>query len=336
MGNHDSAVWRETWEGYPFASEFRDIPTGWVLETESGALAGTLNNVHMLYEMNGCRLRGAIAAGWAVDAEYRGKSLRLMSTFFKQGGIDVYLNVSANPATARVLTGMKIPRIPIPGYGTPFLWAVRPRAFALATLYRRSLPGAAALSWPAGLLLGAWDLVRRSGRGRPSFPVRRLDQFDDRLDPLFRRLGAASPRIRAVRDRQVLAWRFRAELRERRIAILAAERGGALTGYAVLVRRNGSEREMAMYDVADIQGVQDDPETIKDLLLESLQIAREDRVDALKFMTGLPGRRLLAEQLRPWTYSLPFWQQYFQTATSDVSAALSTAEAWDFSLFDTF
>jgi hypothetical protein len=93
---------------------------------------------------------------------------------------------------------------------------------------------------------------------------------------------------------------------------------------------------MEMYDVADIQAAEGDPQTITDLLLESLQVSREDRVDALKFMTGLPGKRLPAQRLRPWTYSVPFWQQYFRAATPEISVALSDADAWDFSLFDTF
>ena len=130
---------------------------------------------------------------------------------------------------------MKIPRIPIPDYGAPCLWALHPRAFARAALSRRSIPGAAALAWLAGLLLLGRDIVRRSGRGRLSSPVRRLEAFDDRIDSLWPNLVSGPPRLRAVRNRQVLEWRFRAELRERRIAILAAERGGTLSGYAVLL-----------------------------------------------------------------------------------------------------
>ena len=336
MGDPDPATWREMWDGYPFADEFRDIPTGWVLETESGTVVGNLNNVHLLYEMSGRRLRGTVAAGWAVDSPYRGKSLRLMTTFFKQPGIDIYLNVSASPATAQVLTGMKIPRIPIPDYGIPCLWATRPRAFARAALSRRSTPGAAALAWPAGLLLRVYDTVRRSGRSHLSTSIRRFDRFDDRVDALWQQINAGPTRLRAVRTKAVLEWRFRTELRERRIAIAATERGGTLLGYAVLIRRAGSELEMEMYDIADIQAAGDDPAIIRDLLLGSLQIAREDGMDALKFVTGMPSRRLAAEQLRPWTYHLPFWQQYFKTAAPEVAAALSTADAWDFSVFDTF
>ena len=336
MGHLDPATWRETWECYPFAEQFRDIPTGWVLETESGTVVGNLNNVHMLYELGGRRLRGTVAAGWAVEPAYRGKSLRLMTTFFKQPNVDIYLNVSASPPTAQVLTAMKIPRIPIPDYGSPRLWAIRPRAFARAALSRRSMPAAAALAWPAGLVLRAYDTVRRSGRGRLSAPVRRLDRFNDDVDALWQKINSGAPRLRAVRTKAVLEWRFRAELRERRIAIAAAESAGTLLGYAVLIRRPGSDLEMEMYDVADLQVAGDDPVIIRDLLLGSLQIARDDGVDALKLVTGMAARRLAAEQLKPWSYQLPFWQQYFKTAAPEVSAALSTADAWDFSVFDTF
>lgn len=337
LGTLDPKVWRDGRETYPFANEFQDIPIGWVLVID-GAVAGYLDNVPMLYELNGGRLRGAIAARWAVDIEHRGQSLRLMTTFLKQKGVDLWLNVSASPTTARLMTGMKVPRIPIPDYGTPCFWALRPRAFARAALSRRSMPGAAGLAWPAGLVLLGWDVVRRSGRGRISSPVHRLAGFDDRFDSLWQRLSAAPPRLRAVRSRAVLDWRFRAELREGRVAIIATERGGTLSGYAVLVRRLISEMEMDMelYDIADIQAVGDDPVTFRDLLLASIQTAREEGADAIKFMSGTPAKRLPASKLRPHTYSLPFWQQYFKAASPEIGVELSTADAWDFSLFDTF
>jgi hypothetical protein len=336
MGHTDPVVWRECWEAYPFAEEFREIPIGWVLETANGSVVGNLSNVHTLYDLGGRRLRGTVAAAWAVDVEYRSKSLRLMTTFFKQKGVDLWLNVSANPTTARLLTGMKILRVPIPDYGSPCLWSLHPHTFARAALSRRSIPGAAGLAWPVGLVLLVGDIFRRSGRGRLSSPVCRLEKFDDRFDSLWQRISAGPLRLRAVRTQAVLEWRFRVEFRDRRIAIVAAERGGALSGYAVLVRRPGSELGMELYDIADIQAVGDDPVTMRDLLLGSMRVAREDGMDAIKFISGTPAKRLPAAQLRPYSYRLPFWQQYFQVATPELRSALSTADAWDFSLFDSY
>jgi hypothetical protein len=52
-------------------------------------------------------------------------------------------------------------------------------------------------------------------------------------------------------------------------------------------------------------------------------------------MSGTPVKRASADSLRPYTYRLPFWQQYFK-ASPELAAELATADAWDFSRFDTF
>lgn len=329
-------TWREGWEAYPFSSEFREVPTGWVLQTDDGSVVGNLDNVHTLYDFGGRKVKGVVAAGWAVDQAYRGKSLQLMTTFFRQKGVDLWLNVTASPAAAQILTAMKIQRIPIPDYGIPCFWAVRPRAFARAALVRRSVPGAKFLAWPASLALLARDVYRQSGRGRLTSSVRLLKEWDDRFDTLWRNICAGPVRLRAVRTRAVLEWRFRAELRDGRATVVVAERGAELLGYAILVRRDSSELGMELFEITDLQAAGDAPSTIRDLLLASIKIARELGADAVKFVTGTPAKRAPTGALRPYTYRVPFWQQYFKVASPELTSALSTADAWDFSRFDMF
>lgn len=334
MGNLDTALWKEGWESYPFAAEFQGVPAGWVLEADDGSVVGNLDNIQLLYEMGGRRIKGAIAAGWVVDPVHRGKSLNLLTAFLRQKGIDLCLIDSAAPTTAQILTAMKIGRIPLPAYGVPSFWAVRPRAFAQAVLLRRSVPAAAVLAWPAGLALLVRDVYRRGGRGRIGSKVRRLAGFDDCFDELWERISAASRRLRAVRTRAVLEWRFRSELRAGRLAIVAAERDSQMIGYAILVRREGSG--MDLYDVADLQVVGDEVSIVQDLLLGSIKVAREEGADAVKFMTGIAPKQAAADALRPYTYRASHWQLYFKPATAELGSLLSGADAWDLSWFDTF
>jgi hypothetical protein len=142
--------------------------------------------------------------------------------------------------------------------------------------------------------------------------------------------------LRAVRTRAVLEWKFGAQLRGGRAAVVEAVRGGELAGYAVLQRRESAELGMNLYDVADLQALRDDPATIADLVLGSIQIAREDGVDAVKCLTGTPARRAPVDALRPYNYRLASWQLYFRTASPELKMALSRAGAWDTSLFDTY
>jgi hypothetical protein len=335
LSEFDAQAWRSAWESYPFAAEFQDIPIGWVLETDSGDLVGTIGNVHMLYELAGQRYRTAIATAWAVDAPHRGRALHLTTAFLKQKGPDLLLNGSANPIASKVLTGLQIPRIPIPDYNSPCFWAAAPRAFAKAALQRRGISAASALSYPAGLALLVRDVLRRSGRGKLSQPVRRLQLFDHRFDSLWQRIGAGPPRLRAVRTQAVLHWKFHADLEAGRAVLLAAESGGNLSGYVVLVRRQGSDLGMSLYDVADFQAAGDDTAVFRDLLLAAVELAREEGVDAVKLLTGTPAKRVPAMALLPYTYQLPFWQLYYK-ASPALKPVLGSADAWDFSLFDTY
>lgn len=259
-----------------------------------------------------------------------------MTTFFRQKGVDLWLNVSASPATAQVLTAMRISRIPIPDYGTPCFWATRSQSFARVVLAKKSIRGAHLLSLPAGVALWVRDVYRDSGRGSTSSRVRRLEGFDERFDGLCQNLSTGVNRLRAVRNQAVLEWRFQTELRRQRVSIVAAEQGGTLKGYAVLLRREDAALGMKLCDIADLQAQGDDPVTIRDLLLGSIRIAREEGVDAVKFMSGNPVKRTPADALWPHTYQLPFWQQYFKANSPELSTSLSTADSWDFSLFDTF
>jgi hypothetical protein len=335
LSEFDAKAWRSAWESYPFAAEFHDIPIGWVLETGASSLVGTIGNVHMLYEMAGHRFRAAIATAWAVDAPHRGRALHLTTTFFKQKGPDLLLNGSANPIASKVLTALQIPRIPIPDYNSPCFWAAAPQAFAKAVLQRRGTSAASVLSYPAGLALNVRDILRRSGRGKLSGPVRRLQMFDHRFDSLWQRIGAGPQCLRAVRTQAVLHWKFQADLDAGRAALLAAESGENLSGYIVLVRRPGSDLGMSLYDVADFQAAGDDRAIFRDLLLAAVELAREQGVDAVKLLTGTPAKRGPAMALLPYTYQLPFWQLYYK-ASPALKPVLGSADAWDFSLFDTY
>ncbi|HEY3416849.1 MAG TPA: hypothetical protein VGM23_08200 [Armatimonadota bacterium] len=334
MSDLDQATWRECWEAYPFVDRFTDVPFGWVLETEAGEVVGNLTSVRLLYEWEGRRLRACVASAWAVDPAHRGQSLSLTVAFFRQKNIDLLLNVSASPSTARILTGMRIPRIPVPGYATPCFWPVRHAAFVRAALLRRKIPCASLLARPAGWIMGSRDFLRRRTLGSPVSPVTRLPQFDDRFDTFWQEIASGPPRLRAVRTRAVLEWRFRTELRRNRCAIVAAQQAGRLAGYAVLVRRR-QDTGMELYDVADLQAAGDDPAILRGLLLGSLDVAREEGADAVKFMSGTPAKRSPADSLHPYTYNLPCWSLYYKAAAS-LAPSLGTADAWDFSVFDTW
>lgn len=335
MGGLDLPSWRAMWLDYPLSAAFEGVPTGWVLESAEGQIVGYLGNVHQAYDYGGQMVKAAIATSWMVDAAHRAKALQLLITFYKQKNIDLFINGSANQSATKVLAGFKIPRIPIPDYATPCFWAVRPRAFAEAVLRRKSVAGAKVLSLLAGPAIGLWDAARGSGRGSQTSSVQQLKEFGPVFDQLWPRLSSAVPRLRAIRNAAVLNWKYGADLAAGRLVILVAGPPSQADGYALLLRRDASELGMEMFEIVDIQVVGDDPQVFTSLILASIQATREQGADALKLITGTPAKRRPAVALQPYTYELPFWQLYYK-AVPGLEVDLTTADAWDFSRFDTY
>ncbi len=334
-GQLDIPVWRARWELYPLAAELKPIPIGWVLE-QDGEVVGTFGNVPLVYELEGRRLVAAIAADWAVDAAYRSMSIRLLTTFLKQPGVDLCINGSANPTVSKVLASMKTPAIPEPDYSSPMFWAASPVEFVGAVLRKRAVRFSNVLAWPAGAALGVWDYARGSGRGGSSEKVFRLPAFDDRFDRLWDLLRQGPARLRSVRTCAVLEWRFGRALRQEGAVLLAAGSLDRLTGYAVLQRRPNPELGLGVYDVVDLQAAGDNAETVRSLLIAAVAAAREDGVGALKFLTGHPSKRLPAIGLHPHSYNLGYNQLYYRTTSPDLATALDSPDVWDFAPFETY
>ena len=109
---------------------------GFVLEAPDGEIVGSLDCVFLLYEFQGRRFTAIAQAGWDVDPAYRGSSLQLIGASFRLPGIDIVINGSSSLAAAKIMTALKIPRMPIPEYARPCFWAIRPGAVVKAALLR--------------------------------------------------------------------------------------------------------------------------------------------------------------------------------------------------------
>lgn len=327
------ATWRQFWLSCPFRNQFEDIPLGWMLEVDQ-QVVGVIGNVHMLYELDGQQLRAGIPPGWLVDPAHRNGSLQLLNAYFQQKGLDLWLIDSANATTAKILTALKMERIPAPDYDAPLLWPVRARSFASAGLRHRGVPAAQLLGLPVGVALGAAGWFKYRNYRYPK-PVHRVEFFDERFDSLWHRIRSASVRLRAVRTSSILQWRFQHEIADGSAAILV-HGAEELQGYAVLVRNFRVHLGLTVCDVMDLQAVDDDPNVLKDLLLAAMHVAREMGAEALKFAGGDGAKRTVALSLRPYSYRIDCWQLYYKTSRSDLSAALGSPELWDISPFETF
>jgi hypothetical protein len=325
--------WEGFWSSNPYRGAFADVPTGWLME-EEGRPVGAVMNIHMMYDLAGQLIKGALGSAAAVDVPYRSKSVLLIGKFLRQKSAAFSIVGSANAAVTEICTVLAR-RIPSPDSDVPLLWPVDHYAFAGVVLKRKKVPGAGMLALPAGAALSIFEKVRRR-RGSAVVHVDSASSFDEHFDALWERIRNGPPRLRAVRTGANLVWRFQREFREKRIRILTARKNGALCGYIVLVSVARSEFGMPVYEVADLQAVSDDSIVIRTLIVEALNVARSDGAGMLKFRAWNQGKRNVALELGAYSYRYPLWQAYYSTSNAGLAPALAASETWDFSPFEIF
>jgi len=327
---------RRRWlRAHPFRKECEDIPFGWVLEDDARGIIGTFTNVPMIYELDGKRLRAALASSWAVDGSYRSASLLLAFAYLNQKSVDLCLNGDANPAASRVMDALKVFRVPVEDGDAALYWIVRARAFAAFALRRKRIPGASALAFPVAPFLRIFEAFQGKRRG-PGSDVRRLDGFGDAFDALWNEVRKSPGRLRAVRTSAVLDWRYGRAVKKGIAILLGLFEENRLRGYAVLMPNAGGRLDLKTYILADIQMIGDPQTGVSDLLRAAIREAREDGREALRWQGGGGEARAAARSLRPWSHHLPAWPAFYKSVNPGLAPDLSRPECWDLSPFDVF
>jgi hypothetical protein len=158
-------------------------------------------------------------------------------------------------------------------------------------------------------------------------------EIDGHFDELWVRKLAEAPRLLAERTSETLRWHFSRPV-EHPPFVVAAFEGGALVGYAAVVRQDAREIGLARARIADVLALRDDPETIREVLVGALREARA-RGAAMVELVGFPPRiRAVASELKPLQLSSPAWPFHYRARDPVVHRALAEPALWHASLFD--
>lgn len=327
--------WVGLWKENPAMQQNPAIPIGWVLEQE-GDVVGYLGNIPMYYQFQGRRLLAAAARGFAVDAEYRSHSLRLVAAFFSQKNVDLLLNTSANVPSGSLFQLGKAEKIPYPDYDRALFWVVNARGFASSALRMRGFGVALAAIGGVALAPAVYfeGLLRRRGpQGNAAayeVSVLKPNSIGEEFDDFWQRMLADRPQcMLADRSAQALRWHFgHRGATARRAIIVCAWHAGKLVGYVVLTREDSEGIGLMRSRVVDLMAEKDVPDLIDALLCAAVQQARRDGSHILELI-GFPARiRAHFVGGQAFERKLPSWQFWHKAVDSDLRSSLEGGDAW--------
>ncbi len=338
--------WRSLWLDNPLqARAGRDLPIGWVLETQTGEMVGTMGTVRTLYAFRGNELVSAAGRFWFVAAPYRGFALQLMDEYFSQP-VDLFINTTVSPAAFGPFSELSS-RIPLGDWQT-FSYRVTsyPR-FMQRTLENKRLPFARSLAYPAGAALWLKDaaLGPPTPKNISSFTIESTDRFDGRFDAFWIELVRQNPdKLLADRTSRTLSWHFGAPMRRGRLWVITACRNNKLYAYCTLTRQDNAFRLPALphgdtqgiraMRLVDYQCIEPETDLLPSLLAVALQRCAKEDVYVLENLgCGVPKMQAL-DACAPYREKLPNWKSFYAAADPALDTELRAAQFWDPSAYD--
>jgi hypothetical protein len=331
--------WERLWRRNPALGQLScDRAIGWVLEAE-GRPVGYLGNISLLYRYADRTLNAVTGCGFAVEPEYRGVSLCLVSAFYRQGSVDLFLTTTASEVVAKIARAFKSDPLPQAHYATRLLWVLQPYSFAQAVVTDLGLTPT--LTRIGGVLasvgVGTDKILRRRWPRRcPTCPAVKeisLRDIGDDFQTLWLEKLNERPRLLADRSPSALRWHFEMAADAANVRVFCCYKNGELLGYAVTrddqVRTNGMRRRI----IADMLAKRDDPAILRSLWVAAYEQAKEAGTHLLEVMGFPDGIRQVCSEWKPyyWTKACDF---YYKAADPILHKTLLDGMAWYATPFD--
>jgi hypothetical protein len=339
QGSDSLENWQRLWRDNPALRGGRTPRIGWVLES-SGDIVGFLGNIPLLCEFESKTLAAAATCRLAVEPAYRSSTHLLVTSFFRQKDVDLFLNTTATVAAGRIMNAFKARQVPQPDYGKVLFWVLRPRKFMKTVLDKAGLSGplTAVGSATAALVLSA-DMVFRHRKPKGhSGPYSVVETSVNEIGPAFEDFWAErakeTMRLFSKRSAAIMHWHFNAPGSAKTARMLGCYSSDRLVGYAVVRHESSAKDGVQRSLIADLM-VSPENELVVDTLLAAAHATAKSAGSEVLEVLGFP--RTIRESLgkwKPYSRDYPSCPYFYKARDRALEKKLAHEDAWYACPFD--
>lgn len=340
LGFEDEAAWQHLWKCNPAYRGLEGrFSIGWVLEDVEGAVRGYLGNVPLNYEIEGRKLLAAATRSWVVDSAYRGYALMLLSPFYQQANVDLFLGTSVNSQSGVASSLFKNVRVPVGAWDRTLFWITHARGFTDSFFTKKGWTFAKPFGSLVSLGLSFRDRMTGSGfrKTESDSALVSIQNFDQRFDAFWAELRKKKAnQLVAVRDRETLEWHFKFALSRKDAWIYTLGGGDAIAGYAVFLRQGRQQIGLSRVCLVDFQCLDETQSAgfFMAALWAAFEHCRQDSTHMLEVIGLPPALEAKAELAAPHHRRLDNWMYFYKTNNAALAGKLRDPAVWDPSLFD--
>ena len=330
--------WRRLWLDNPLRDRFGDkLPLGWILETRSGEMVGTMGTVLSSYTLEGTEFISAVSRAWFVIEKYRAFAMLLMEEYLNQERVDLHINTAVSVPALQSFQNFCKP-VPVGKWDCMSYWLIGDTAAKQRKL-RRFADSLSEKQQHQTLLDPDKKGLTRN------IAIEITDVFDARFDLFWKELVGQNPhKLLADRSTRSLFWHFGAPMRQKRLWIVAATRGDSIIGYCILTRQDcpfqlpalahDRPKDIPTMRLADFQTIEPELDLLRPLLAAAIRRCLAEDIYILENLgTGVPKMRT-ADECAPFYAALSNWKYFYCVNRSDLQELLEAPDRWDPSGYD--
>jgi hypothetical protein len=269
-----------------------------------------------------------------VEPGYRALSHILVTSFFRQKDVDLFLNTTATAPAGKIMAALKAIPVPQTDYDTVLYWILDPGRFARAVLKKMGFnPGVTAAGGTFASMALRGDITLRGRKPRHRSDEKAVIEMDvldlgEEFESFWLRKRRETCGLFAARTRTIVRWHFLAPESKRTVRVLACFVQRELRGYLVLRHETESAGGLRRTIVADLLALEDDEQVIGQLMAAANYSARNAGSDVLEVMGFPKNVRNIFMRWKPYTRKYPGWPFFYKVRDRILQEKLREEDAW--------
>jgi hypothetical protein len=329
--------WKHLWVDNPIYQLIHSWPIGWVLENENKEVVGYIGNIPLSYEFKGQQLLATASHGLVVDSLYRAYSLPLLSHFFNQMHVDLFLNTTVNAHASRVHELFRVRRVPVGAWDKSWFWITNYKGFLASLLVQKNLALLQPLIYPLAIGSQLQDMISRSiiKARKDEIEIRARNEFDERFEQFWNKLKCSlHHQLLATRSREVLEWHFKNDLKKNRAWVVTVEDGSEIIGYGIFCRQDNVELGLKRMGLADFQVLNGNIKLLAPILSWAFEQCCQEDIHMLEVIGLQPEKQRVVDELQPRQRRLSCWRYFYKTNNNALAKGIQNSCVWDPCCFD--
>jgi hypothetical protein len=330
--SRDYEEWKNLWVNNPVYNQTRDWPIGWVLETKNKEIVGHIGNVPLSYEFCGHQIITTTGHALVVDPGYRGYSLPLLSCFYNQKNIDLFLGTTVNSSATKAHELFRARRVPVGVWNESSFWITDCPGFLASVLALKGMRLLKPLAYPLSVGLQLKQTLSRWAfkAGRNGTDISVCNTFDDRFDKFWYQLRRNRLHsLLATRSREMLEWHFQSALAQNRAWVVTLHNRHGINGYAIFYRQDKDAVHLKRLNLIDFQTLDGNNELLAPILCWAFEQCRSRGIHMLESIGFCPEKQRIIDELRPLKRKLSCWLYLYKTNDKVLAESLQDAQVWD-------